>query len=356
MRQVLGPLGWDELLAVKAVLADPPPGRDLSPADLVALSRGAPPAPPPLPAPKAKASRKAERAHRGRPRAPHPARPRPGRALRPLPRRPAPARRASTASRDGPSSSGLVRRHGRQSPRHPRRPGEGAGPWTARRPRAADLRPPPRPPPARPRLRRAGTRALPPRGPQARRRDVRMARELGATPDEVRGAIDRLGIRPAIEVIREPAGARSTARRPSPSAPACIDEEADALADLGLLARFEEDLRRRMPQHLRALSVGGRSPRRSTWGEAFPCPGARWTGSPRASPSGPSRAAGAPRAGRSPRRPEALLRQGPSGLGTAIGGPSVHRAPALLPAPPRAAPRAPLGRAAVRFDPRSRAA
>src|SRR5512147_2934677 len=58
VRQVLGPLGWDELLAVKAVLADPPPGRDLSPADLVALSRGAPPAPPPVAAPKAKASRR----------------------------------------------------------------------------------------------------------------------------------------------------------------------------------------------------------------------------------------------------------------------------------------------------------
>lgn len=59
VRRVLEPLGWDELLAVKAVLADPPPGRDLSPADLVALSRGSPTALPPAPAPKAKASRKA---------------------------------------------------------------------------------------------------------------------------------------------------------------------------------------------------------------------------------------------------------------------------------------------------------
>src|SRR5512137_1597836 len=43
LRHALLPLGWDELLAVKAILADPPPGRDLSPADLLALSRpGAP--------------------------------------------------------------------------------------------------------------------------------------------------------------------------------------------------------------------------------------------------------------------------------------------------------------------------
>src|SRR5512137_1134828 len=40
LRHTLLPLGWDELLAVKAILADPPPGRDLTPADLLALSRG----------------------------------------------------------------------------------------------------------------------------------------------------------------------------------------------------------------------------------------------------------------------------------------------------------------------------
>jgi hypothetical protein len=44
LRALLEPLSWDALLAVKATLADPPPGRDLSPADLIALSRGAAPA------------------------------------------------------------------------------------------------------------------------------------------------------------------------------------------------------------------------------------------------------------------------------------------------------------------------
>src|SRR5512139_141523 len=69
VRQLLGPLGWDELLAVKAVLADPPPGKDMSPADLVALSRGAPPRAetPDAPAARPAAARKSRAARAARP-------------------------------------------------------------------------------------------------------------------------------------------------------------------------------------------------------------------------------------------------------------------------------------------------
>src|SRR5512142_1939883 len=43
VRRALAPLGWDELLAVRALLADPPPVRPLGPHALADLARGAPP-------------------------------------------------------------------------------------------------------------------------------------------------------------------------------------------------------------------------------------------------------------------------------------------------------------------------
>lgn len=42
IRAALGPLGWDELLAARALLADPPPARPLGPFALADLARGAP--------------------------------------------------------------------------------------------------------------------------------------------------------------------------------------------------------------------------------------------------------------------------------------------------------------------------
>ena len=66
VRHVLLPLGWDELLAVKAILADPPPWRDLSPADLLALSRGV------VPRPGAPAKRAPRRDGRAAGRSPRP--------------------------------------------------------------------------------------------------------------------------------------------------------------------------------------------------------------------------------------------------------------------------------------------
>ncbi|HET8540603.1 MAG TPA: helix-turn-helix domain-containing protein, partial [Anaeromyxobacter sp.] len=43
VRRALARLGWDELLAVRALLADPPPARPLGPHALADLARGAPP-------------------------------------------------------------------------------------------------------------------------------------------------------------------------------------------------------------------------------------------------------------------------------------------------------------------------
>jgi hypothetical protein len=43
IRHAIAPLGWDELIAVRALLADPPPARPLGPHALVDLARGVPP-------------------------------------------------------------------------------------------------------------------------------------------------------------------------------------------------------------------------------------------------------------------------------------------------------------------------
>ena len=48
-----------------------------------------------------------------------------------------------------------------------------------------------------------------------------------------------------------------------------IDEEEESLADLGLLPRFEEDLRKRLPEQLRALSGGGRRPSAADLGRSL---------------------------------------------------------------------------------------
>ncbi|HYQ80251.1 MAG TPA: Fis family transcriptional regulator, partial [Anaeromyxobacteraceae bacterium] len=74
VRAALEPLGWDELLAARALLADPPPARPLGPQALVDLARGV--------APDVAAERErlgryraeADLERRGAPEAPRPAR------------------------------------------------------------------------------------------------------------------------------------------------------------------------------------------------------------------------------------------------------------------------------------------
>ncbi|HEY6098486.1 MAG TPA: Fis family transcriptional regulator, partial [Anaeromyxobacter sp.] len=43
IRRAMAPLGWDDLLAVRALLVDPPPARPLGPFALVDIARGVPP-------------------------------------------------------------------------------------------------------------------------------------------------------------------------------------------------------------------------------------------------------------------------------------------------------------------------
>ena len=274
LRAALEPLGWDELLAVKATLADPPPGRDLSPTDLIALSRGVAPRSPAAarsaPAPAARPSRgKASRAPRPasgpRIRRAHDA------VAAPSPRRAAPL----------PILDGLYRESGRaELGRLVRRLGANriailadlASRWSAgggAPPSTADLDL---------LLEHHGLS----RGFAERERAlflhavgkhggvvVRMARELGIATEDVRSAIDRLELRPAMESIRDGRRRRLERKATLSERARLLDEEADALADLGVLPGFEEDLRRRLPDHLRALAVGGRIPSAADLGRSL---------------------------------------------------------------------------------------
>jgi len=273
VRAVLEPLGWDELLAVKATLAAPPPARDLSPADLVALSRAA--APPSRPAPRASGAPRAGASRRKAGGAPRPASaPRIRRVkdvVAVLSPSPAPL----------PHLDGLYRESGRgEIGRLIRRLGANrvailsdlASRWSnggGSPPGSADLD----------RLLEHHGLA---RGFAERERAlflhavgkhggvvIRMARELGMAPEDVRGAVDRLELRPAIESIRDARRRRLERKATLSERARLLDEEADALADLGLLAGFEADLRRRLPDHLRALAVGGRSPSSADLGRSL---------------------------------------------------------------------------------------
>jgi hypothetical protein len=258
VRHLLGPLGWDELLAVKAILADPPPGPDLTPADLLALSRGAAP----------RAGTAAARPSRKAPRSPRSPRPPAGPRIRRARDRveapsPLPAALPSIdlLYRESGRSvvDRLVRRHGAN--RTAILTALAAG-WSAGggAPTGADLD------------RLLAHHGLS-RGFAERERSLllhafrkhggvslRVARELGAAPADVRGAVARLDLSGPVESIRE-ARRRLLDRKGTLAERArLVDEEEESLADLGLLPRFEEDLRKRLPEQLRALSTGGRRP------------------------------------------------------------------------------------------------
>jgi hypothetical protein len=269
VRHALGPLGWDALLAVKAILADPPPGRDLSPSDLVALSRGAPPslAEGPPPGKPRKAGARAARLPR----------PVPGPKIRRARDRVEPA---TPVPASPPSIDLLYRESGRAIlDRLIRRSGANrtailaalsAG-WSAGggAPTSADLD----------RLLAHHGMA---RGFAERERALllhafrkhggvflRVARELGAAPADLRAAVTRLELAGPVEAVRE-ARRRVLDRKGTLADRArLVDEEEEALLDLGLLPRFEEDLRKRLPEQLRALSVGGRRPSAADLGRSL---------------------------------------------------------------------------------------
>ena len=255
VRAVLEPLGWDELLAVKAILADPPPGRDLSPADLARpFPRRAPPSASAGRAPEARRDpgaarrrlappgrRPGPRIRRARDRV-EPPRPRPRVAA-------LPTSTCSTASPGAPSStgwSGAWARTGSPSSR------DLAAGWSAGggAPTSADLD----------RLLEHHGLA---RGFAERERAlllhafrkhggvvIRVARELGIAPADLRGALDaarasagrsRRSGRPAARVAR-------TQGAPSPSGPACSTRRRTPSPTSASSPRFEADLRRAAPR------------------------------------------------------------------------------------------------------------
>ena len=280
IRAALEGLGWDELLAARALLVDPPPARPLGPYALADLARGAAPdlaaereqagryprgpapspaeaataAPPPetaQPLPARKGSRRPKRATVVvRKPAPPPAPPPPAPGLPLLDELLLPRGRAELEL--------LLRKHGAVRPRllaalaarHRRADGapiddadldrllthHGQARAFLRRERDALLHA----------LRAAG-------GVRAR-----TATALGYAPEALEPALARAGATAEAERLRE------TKRRELRSRGATLSDKVrmvvadpEKLADLGLLAEFEADLKARLPAHLEALARGG---------------------------------------------------------------------------------------------------
>jgi hypothetical protein len=269
-RAVLERLGWDELLAVRAVLAGPPPARPLGPAALVDLARGV--------APDVAAEREREGRYRAESEFERRAasEPRPGRSRRAARRtRGVVVRRARDLAPAAPAAPAplpllaelelaegraalerLVRRLGARRPALARALAEGWRRPNGTSPDESDLE------------------ALLDRHGLARafhRREralllhalraaggvrPRAAEALGLSVDGLEAALRRLGAAAEAEAIRE-ARRREVRRRATLADRAHLlagDEE--RLGDLGLLEEVLADLRERLPDHLRALRAG----------------------------------------------------------------------------------------------------
>lgn len=270
VRAALAPLSWDQLLAARALLADPPPLRPLGPAALADIARGAPPdaaaereragryrgeasdATSPPPARPGRSARK-RAAARGQPvirrardrvaQAPAPARALPlletlhepeGRAtLEALLRRVGPViprllealaagwRRADGLPPDEPSLRALLSQHGLDRP-------------FARREREALLH------------------AL--RAAHGVKR--RAAAALGIPAGTLEGLLARSGAAPQAEELRQRRRAELLRRATLSERAHLILEAREELEDLELLGELEADLARRLPDHLRALAAG----------------------------------------------------------------------------------------------------
>ncbi|BDG06413.1 Fis family transcriptional regulator [Anaeromyxobacter oryzae] len=285
IRAALGALGWDELLAVRALLADPPPARPLGPFALADLARGAP------------ADVAAERERAGRYR----------REIEPevAPEAPAPERVRAPRKKAGPRAAAIVVRRARD--------------------RAAT--PPDAPPslPAVSALLEPGGRAVLERlvrrhgarralilaelgagwrrdeGGAPREEDLaalleehglaraferrehdevlhafraaggvraRAAASLGVETDALDAIVDRLGARADVDRIRDERRADLRGRATLTDRVHLLLEDPERLLDLGLLAEIEADLAARLPEHVRALRAGV-EPIRSAFGRSL---------------------------------------------------------------------------------------
>lgn len=272
--RALAPLGWDDLLAVRALLADPPPARPLGPFALVDIARGV--------APEIAAEREREGRYRREEE------PEQATGLSPPPR---PARRRPAARK---RSTALVIRRARD-----RAPAQAAA--LPDPPRIEDLRRPEGRTVLEQLLRRHGAQRV----TIARALAAGWRRDDGATPGEedlsslldhhgltrvfarrerdellhalraARGfrpaaadrlaldlagldaAIARLGVLEEAERIREERRTELRARGTLAERVRLLLGEEPRLRDLGLVEEIEADLRARLPEHVRALRLGG---------------------------------------------------------------------------------------------------
>lgn len=277
VRAALAPLSWDELLAARALLADPPPTRPLGPRALAELARGAAPAEaaareqagelgdagPPLPAPPgaAPARPRGGGSRRGRRAAAPVIRRARDRATPPAPPAPAWPRLDALFESEGRAVlERLVRERGAR--RAPLVAALAAG-W-----RRADGAPPDEADLAR--LLDAHGLA---HGFERRERDELLhalraagglrpaaAAAVGLSVEGLEAALRRLGAAGEAEAIR--AARRDELRRRellSDRAQLLLAEEA-RLEDLGLLQEFVDDVRARLPEHVRALRASTEGP------------------------------------------------------------------------------------------------
>jgi hypothetical protein len=280
IRAALEPLGWDELLNVRALLADPPPAIPLGPFALADLARGAP----------ADVAAEREREGRYRPEV----EPGPAGAAEAEPGAKAPAPRAGPGRpRRGPRRPAMpvVHRKRDQAPPEPQP--------AAQAPSIEELRQPSGRGVLERLLRKQGARRSfllaglsgwrrPDGSAPAdedldalldlhglahafahRERDELLhalragrgergaaAARVGLTPEAYQAALDRLGAGEEAERIRTERRAELRGRATLAERCRMLLEEPDRLADLGLLAEVEEDLKVRFPGHLRALRSG----------------------------------------------------------------------------------------------------
>jgi hypothetical protein len=271
----LGGLSWDELLAVKALLADPPPARPLGPFALADVARGAPP----------DLAADRERSGRYRPEAEREA----GISAATAPRRAAPPALGSGRRPAGPSV--VVRRVRDRAPVTPTRAPPLPTLETLRAPAGRGV--------LERLLRRHGARraalaaalaqrwrrpdGLAPgeadlaelldhhglaRAFASRERDevlhalraagglrARAAERLGTDAAGLDAALARLGAAGEAETIRAERRAELRARATLAERAALLLREGERLADLGLSDEFERDLAARLPGHLRALAA-----------------------------------------------------------------------------------------------------
>jgi hypothetical protein len=285
IRRALEPLGWDELLAVRALLADPPPARPLGPFALADLGRGLPAetaaereASGHYPAPGAETGApEAADAEAAAAAAPAPPAPRKGGKRGPKSQGPV-IRRARDAVTPPPPPSPsipladellapegrtvlerLIRRHGAR--RHVIVAALAQG-WQR--------------PDGRPLDDELLARLLDHHGLArafaSRERDELLhalrasgglraaaATRLGLDRDALDAALARSGAAAEAERIREARRAEIRAKATLAERVRLLLADPARLEDLGVLAEVEQDLRRRLPEHVRAVGGAGRA-------------------------------------------------------------------------------------------------